>query len=189
MVWPACSFPSAQAATLLEFLLPLMNCFVNRWFCVVRGPKPPLHCHNWLSFGKFQDTEWFLIPCPRNVSSRLSPTSETCKYTMVPITQTSLERFSTYWYGPFCCVYLGCCAAEFGSPGGTYKLPCIKHQYGPHRKHCVHGFSVVVCLFSNISSIVACISIATIHVFEMLHSCGWFLKLFCHFTVYKNIRN
>ena len=37
----------------------------------------------------------------------------------------NLERFSTYWYAPFCCVYLGCCAAEFGSSGGTYELPCI----------------------------------------------------------------
>jgi hypothetical protein len=30
-----------------------------------------------------------------------------------------------YWYAPFCCVCLGCCAAEFGSSGGTYELPCI----------------------------------------------------------------
>jgi hypothetical protein len=34
-------------------------------------------------------------------------------------------RFSTNWHAPFCCVCLGCCAAEFGSSGGTYKLPCI----------------------------------------------------------------
>jgi hypothetical protein len=26
---------------------------------------------------------------------------------------------------PFCCVCLGCCAAEFGSSGGTYELPCM----------------------------------------------------------------
>jgi hypothetical protein len=44
--WPACSFRSAQAATLLEFHVPLTNCFVRRWFCVVHGPKPPLHRHN-----------------------------------------------------------------------------------------------------------------------------------------------
>jgi len=30
-----------------------------------------------------------------------------------------LERFSTYWYAPFCRVCLGCCAVEFGNPGGT----------------------------------------------------------------------
>jgi hypothetical protein len=36
--WPplACSFRSAQAATLLEFHVPLSNCFVRRWFCMVR---------------------------------------------------------------------------------------------------------------------------------------------------------
>jgi len=37
----------------------------------------------------------------------------------------NLERFCTYWYVPFCCACLGCCAAEFGSSGGTYELPCI----------------------------------------------------------------
>ena len=57
---PASSFRSAQASTLLEFHVPLTNCFVRRWFCAVHGPKPPLHRHNWLSFGKFQDTERFL---------------------------------------------------------------------------------------------------------------------------------
>ena len=31
------------------------------------------------NFGKFQDTERFLIPCPRHVSQRLSPSGETCK--------------------------------------------------------------------------------------------------------------
>jgi hypothetical protein len=67
--WLACSFRSTQAATPLEFLVLLTNCFVHRWFCVVLGPKPQLHCHNWLSFGKFQDTECLLIPCPHHVLS------------------------------------------------------------------------------------------------------------------------
>jgi hypothetical protein len=40
---PTCSFRSAQAATLLEFLVPLTNCFVRTWFCVVHDPKRPLH--------------------------------------------------------------------------------------------------------------------------------------------------
>ena len=38
---------------------------------MVHDPKPPLHSHNWLSFGKFQDTERFLIHCERHFSSRL----------------------------------------------------------------------------------------------------------------------
>jgi hypothetical protein len=90
---------------------------------VVLGPKTPLNHHNWLCFGKFQDTEHFLIPCPRYISSRLPPSSETWKNAMASSTQTNLERFSTYWYAPFCCMCLGCCA-EFGSSGGTYELPC-----------------------------------------------------------------
>jgi hypothetical protein len=40
----------------------------------------------------------------------------------------NLERFSTSWYAPFCCVCLGCCAADFGSSGGTYELSCISLQ-------------------------------------------------------------
>jgi len=121
---PAISFRSAQAVTLLEFHVPLTNCFVRRWFCVVHGPKPPLHRHNWLSFGKFQDTERFLLPTPRHVSSRLPPSAETCKYATAPSTQKNLERFSTYWYAPSCCVCHSSCAAEFGSSGGKYELPC-----------------------------------------------------------------
>jgi hypothetical protein len=95
------------------------------WFCVILGPKRSLHRHNWLSFGKFQDTERFLIVCPRHVSSRLIPSGETCKHAMAPATQTNLERFCTYWYARLCCVYLGCCAAEFGSSGGTDELPWV----------------------------------------------------------------
>jgi hypothetical protein len=91
---PVGSCRSAQAATLLEFLVPLTNCFVRRWFCVVHGPKPPLHRHNWLSFGKFQNTERFLIPCPRHVSSRLLPSGETCKYATAPITPGKTLRDS-----------------------------------------------------------------------------------------------
>ena len=57
--------------------VPFTNCFVCRWFCVVHDPKPPLHSHNRLSFGKFQDTEHFLIHCERHFSSRLPPSGGT----------------------------------------------------------------------------------------------------------------
>ena len=118
----ASSFRSAQVATLLEFHVPLTNCFVRRWFCAVHDPKPALHRHNWLSFGKFQDTERFLIHCERHFSSRLPPSGGTCKYAKAHSTKKkNLERFSTYWYAPFCRVCLGCCAVEFGNPGGTYE--------------------------------------------------------------------
>ena len=33
---------------------------------MVHDPKPPLHSHNLLSFGKFQDTERYLIDCERH---------------------------------------------------------------------------------------------------------------------------
>ena len=83
----ACSFRSAQAATLLEFHVPFTKCFVCRWFCVVHDPKPPLHSHNSLSFGKFQDTERFLIHCERHFSSRLPPSGGTWKYAKAPSTK------------------------------------------------------------------------------------------------------
>ena len=91
---PASSFRSAQAATLLEFHVPLRNCFVRRWFCAVHGPKPPLHRHSWLSFGKFQETERFLIHCARHFSSRLPPSGGTCKYAKAPSTKKKTLRDS-----------------------------------------------------------------------------------------------
>jgi hypothetical protein len=57
-------------------------------------------------------TACVLMPCPHGVLSRLHLSSETCKYTMMPITQTNVELFSTYWCAPLCCVYLGCCAVQ-----------------------------------------------------------------------------
>ena len=118
---PASSFRSAQAATLLVFHVPLTNCFVRRWFCAVHGPKPPLHRRNCLSFGKFQDTERFLIHCARHFWSWLPLAVEPAS-TPRPLTQkNNFERFSTYWYAPFCRVCFGCCAVEFGSSGGTYE--------------------------------------------------------------------
>jgi len=38
-----------------------------------------------------------------------------------PLVQKKVERFSTYWYVPFCRVCLGCCAVDFGSSGRTYE--------------------------------------------------------------------
>ena len=67
--------------------VPFTNCFVCRWFCVVHDPKTPLHSHNWLRFGKFQDTERFLIHCERNFSSRLPTSGGTWKYAKAPSTK------------------------------------------------------------------------------------------------------
>jgi hypothetical protein len=39
------------------------------------------------NFGKFQDAERFLVPCPHHVSSRLPPSGETCKYATAPGTK------------------------------------------------------------------------------------------------------
>jgi len=87
----ATSFRSAQAAALLELHVPFTNCFVCRWFCVVHDPKRTLHRHNWLSFGKFQDTECFVIHCESQFSSRLPPSGGTCKYTR-PLVQKKTWR-------------------------------------------------------------------------------------------------
>jgi len=37
------------------------------------------------------------------------------------VQKKNLERFSIYWCASFCRVCLGCCAVEFGNPGGTYE--------------------------------------------------------------------
>jgi hypothetical protein len=44
----------------------------------------PLVTRQMSNFGKFQDTDCLLIPCPRHVSSRLPPSGETCKYATAP---------------------------------------------------------------------------------------------------------
>ena len=59
---PACSFRIAQTATLLEFHVPLTNCFDCGWFCVVHVPKPPLHCHNYSVLANSKTQNAFLVP-------------------------------------------------------------------------------------------------------------------------------
>ena len=61
----------------------------------------------------------FSHDCPLAVKPASTPRR------LVQKKKKNLERFSTYWCSPFCCVCLGCCAAEFGNSGGTYELPCI----------------------------------------------------------------
>ena len=55
-----------------------------------KDTKPPLHSHNWLNFGKFQDTERFLIHCERHFSSRLPPSGGTWKYAKASSTKKKL---------------------------------------------------------------------------------------------------
>ena len=61
---------------------------------MVHYPKPTLHSHNLLSFGKFQDTERFLIHCERHFSSRLPPSGGTWKYAEAPSTKKKTWRAS-----------------------------------------------------------------------------------------------
>ena len=63
---------------------------------MVRDPKPPLHSHNSLSFGKFQDTERFLIHCERHFSSRLPPSGGNWKYAKTPSTKKKTWRDSLH---------------------------------------------------------------------------------------------
>ena len=44
-----------------------------------------------LTFGKFQDTERFLIHCVRHFSSQLPPSGGTCKYAKAPNTKKTLR--------------------------------------------------------------------------------------------------
>jgi len=49
-------------------------------------------CVKFGNFGKFQDTERFLIPCSRHVWSRLHPSGETCKCATAPNTQKKKKK-------------------------------------------------------------------------------------------------
>jgi hypothetical protein len=80
------------------------------------------------NFGKFQDTDRLLIPCPRHVSTTGPPSGETCKYATAPSTKKKLGEILCLLicsFLPRLSVCLGCCAVEFGNPGGTYESPCI----------------------------------------------------------------
>ena len=118
----ACSFRSAQAATLLEFMYHsriVLSVGGSMWY-MIRN----LRC-------KSQLTQFWQIPRHRMLSYSLwtpfffttTPYRSwgTWKYAKTPSTKENLERFSTYWYVRFCRVCLGCCAVEFGNPGGTYE--------------------------------------------------------------------
>jgi hypothetical protein len=98
-----CSFRSSQAATLLEFRVPLTNYFVGRWFSV-RSLRYTVTIDSVLANSKTQNA--FLSPILAMFSHDCPPSGETCKYVMAPITQTNLGRFSMYWYAHFCWVYL-----------------------------------------------------------------------------------
>jgi hypothetical protein len=123
--WPVCSIWSVQAATLLEFHVPLTNCFVCRWSVWYTVWNLPLHNHNWLSLANSKTQNAFLFAvhamllhkCPLVVKPASTPWHLVRKKTW--------ERFSSYWYAAFCCVCLGCCAAEFRSSGGIYELSCV----------------------------------------------------------------
>ena len=77
-----------EAATLLEFMYHsriILSVGGSVWY-MIRN----LCCsHNWLSFGKFQDTERFLIHCERHFSSRLPPSGGIWKYAKAPSTKKS----------------------------------------------------------------------------------------------------
>jgi hypothetical protein len=121
---PACSFHSAQAATLLEFHVSLMI-YGSVWYMVQN-----LHCtvttDSVLANSKTKNA--FLLPvhamfchnCPLGVKPA---STQRCL-----VHKKNLERFSTYWYAPFCCVCLGCCAAEFEVPEWLMNYPVLSSK-------------------------------------------------------------
>ena len=69
---PLC-FAAHRQPLCWNFMYHSQIVFDRRWFCAVHGSKPPLHRHNWLSFGKFKDTERFLIHCARHFFVTTTP--------------------------------------------------------------------------------------------------------------------
>ena len=80
---------SAQAVTLLEFIYHsriVLSVGGSVWYMILN-----LRCTVTIdsSFGKFQDTERFLIHCERHFSSRLPPSGGTWKYAKAPSTKNA----------------------------------------------------------------------------------------------------
>ena len=92
-----CSFRSAQAATLLEFMYhSRIVLSVGGSVCyMIRNLRCTVTIDSVLANSK--TTERFLIHCERHFSSRLSPSGGTWKYAKAPSTKKkNLERFATY---------------------------------------------------------------------------------------------
>ena len=88
------------------------------WY-MIRNLRCTVTIDSVLANSKTQNAFLFIVNAI--FSSRLPPSGGTCRYTKAPSTKKNLERFSIYWYVPFCRVCLGCCAVEFGNPGETYE--------------------------------------------------------------------
>ena len=96
-------------------------------------------CGTWseTSVAQSQLTQFWQIPRHRTLSYSLwtpfffttTPYRWNLEVRQGPEYKKNLERFSTYWYTPFCRVSLDCCAVEFGNPGGTYEQPCTFPNY------------------------------------------------------------
>jgi len=104
-------------------------------FCVVHDLKPPLHHHNWLSFSKFQDTELFLIHCERHFSSRLPPSSGTCKHTKAPSTKKTWRDSLSLDMLLSAVSVLVVAQSSSEIPEGLMNNPVYKSSYCLHRNH------------------------------------------------------
>ena len=117
----ACALRNEQAATLLEFMYHSRIVFSvdgSVWY-MIRNLRCTVTIDSVLANSKTQNA--FLFTVNAIFRQRLPPSGGTWKYAKAPSTKKNLERFSTYWYAPICRVCLGCCAVEFGNPGGTYE--------------------------------------------------------------------
>jgi hypothetical protein len=130
-------------------------------FCVIVGPKRPLHRHNRLSFSKFQNAEHFPIPCPRHVSSRLPPSGKTCKYAMAPVIQTNLKRFCLLICSFLLCLSLS--SSEF--PVGRMHYPVIVIKNRTWKWHtCAEMCHLIQelhlgdwrCVYRNTTNVISC---------------------------------
>jgi len=77
-----------------------------------------------LADSKTQNASLFLVHAMFRHDCPLTAKLASTQWNLANKKKKNLERFCTYWNVPFCCVCLGCCAAELGSSSGTYELPC-----------------------------------------------------------------
>jgi len=101
----------------------ILSIWGSVWY-VVRNLRCTVTIYLVLANSKTQNAFLFPVYAMFHHDCTLAVKPASTPWHLVPKKQ-HLERFSTYWCAPFCCVCLGCCAAEFGCSGGTYELPCI----------------------------------------------------------------
>jgi hypothetical protein len=121
--WPACRFAAHRQIFCWNFMYHpriVLSVDGSVWY-TVQNLRYTVTINSVLVNYKTKNA--FLFPVHAMFRQGRFPAVKAASTSRRLVHKKKLEIFCTYWYAPFCCVWLGCCAAEFGSSGGTMSYP------------------------------------------------------------------